>query len=163
MAYVRTFSIKAQNKLITWSSTCKNFYNSATVPSYLYNGIVATCLNFLFLFLSLCQPLLLPFLYFFFLWFSLLLHFSLPCSRLSLVQACHQSWVGFGVVMAWWSRRSPGVAEIEVGTAWRRSKWSGHDRFRWFVWFFAINFCLLGLDGLDFGFLWVGILDSNGV
>ena len=31
------------------------------------------------------------------------------------------------------------------------------------VCFFAINLCLLGLNGLDFGFLWVGILDSNGV
>ena len=32
-----------------------------------------------------------------------------------------------------------------------------------FVLFFGINFCLLGLDGLDFGFLWVGILDFDGV
>ena len=28
------FSIKAQNKPITWFSTCKIFCNSATVPSY---------------------------------------------------------------------------------------------------------------------------------
>ena len=83
------------------------------------------------------------------------------------------------MVTAWWSWYSPGVAEIEVVTVWRRLAWAqrgrdrgGHSMAR-SAWarripmglfdFFSINFCLLGLDELDFGFLWIGILDFDGV
>ena len=121
MAYVRTFSIKAQNKLITWSSTCKNFYNSATVPSYLYNGIVATCLNFLFLFLSLCQPLLLPFLYFFF--FDSLCYFTSHSH--AHVSLSFKLATGVGLDSEWSWHGGVGVVPV-----WRRSKWArrGGDR-----------------------------------
>ena len=107
----------------------------------------------------------------FFFFDSLLLHFSLPCSHLSLLQARHQSWVGFGVVTAWWSRCSPDMAEIEVVTAWQRSAWarrggdrSGHSMAR-LAWARRI---LMGLfDFLLFIFVfwvWMGwILDSYGL
>ena len=101
----------------------------------LYDGTVAIGINFIFFFLSLCQPLLLPFLPFLYFFFSLILFVtslltllltSLSLSfKLATKARLDSEWSQHGR-----DQRGPGVAEIEVVIAWRRLVWTwcGEDR-----------------------------------
>ena len=113
------FSIKAQNKGITQSCTCKKFYNSATVPSYFYDSTLATCISIILFFLSLSATQFSS--SFFSPFFSLILSFfilrSHSLSNSLSFKACHRSQVARSVIdvkmgwSQWWRCGSGSVID----------------------------------------------------